>query len=328
MSSNLTLRWKNSQAVPLDDLTPEDAKRCLQHIVRNASYHNASFAQRKDLAAPTGVLDYDLTTLFIRHSKTTTDTPFPATTFFENQLVGAPATKDRLCAAKLAEDSTCRFCKNEKESMNHLVDCPGTQEILGAVPDHKLGPNFRIFGIVEHPAKIAEHRLRWSPLPEVISMPFLAEADPLHVWTDGSVIWNDVFWITAGGYAVANEFGTCVAKGPVTHWALSSYTAELWALLVAVALTSQRLQVFTDSQTVANQFKQMVANARVDPHWSHQRWWRKLFAMWNQRLRFVENPIEVIWIAAHCFEHIPIECITEDMAAAKKTTIYSSHSLQ
>ena len=301
---DLTMSWKGSDKIPLDELTPKDIKKCLQQFIKNACYQNAAFAKRKDIEKPTGVLDYDLSMLFTKHSKLTTNTPFPPVALFENQQVGASATRDRLCAANLTDDSTCRFCLNCKESINHLVECPHLIATLGFVPDHELGPNFKNFGVVEHPVKIAEHRLRWSPLPEVATIDHVQDSNILQIWTDGSVVWNENFWLTTASFAAVDSQGHCLAKGEVKHWSLSSYAAELWAIVYVVARFPQKLEIYSDCQTVVKQFHQMVSTRSVDPLWSHQSWWWFLLNIWVDRSKIIEDPIVLQWIPAHCFEEV------------------------
>lgn len=43
--------------------------------------------------------------------------------------------------------------------------------------------------------------------------------------------------------------------------------------------------------------------------------------MWHDRRTLHEQPFEVSWIPAHCFEHLPIDAITEDMAIRRGTTV-------
>ena len=318
---DLTLTWRNSQQIPIEALTAKDSRKTLQTLAVNAAYHNSADTKRKDLSKPTGVIDRDLTLLFTRKSKLQTSTPFPADALFENQIVGAAPTRDRLFAAKLHDDSQCRFCNQEKESMSHFIECPSVREKIGAVPHHEFGPNFDLLGIFEHPYKIAEHRLRYTALPAVNPDPFEPHAPYQSVWSDGSVVWNENYWLESGGFSLVNEKGNLIVSGPVSHWHMSSYTTELYALAYAILIHQTPLRLFMDCQTVVHQFRQLVSNMAVDTGWSHQEWWRTILQQIQQRKQFISNPVEVHWIPAHAYENLPTSAITNELAQAKQTTI-------
>ena len=318
---DLTISWRNSIQVPLCELSPKDIKMCLQHLARNVCYQHAGDSHRKDFSKPTGVLDFDLSTLFYTHAKIQTNTPFPAYALFENQLVGSATTGDRLVAAGLSTDPTCRFCKHEKESMTHLVDCPVAQQKFGKLQDHELGPNFKIFGLVEHPRKIAEHRLRWQPVPPDRSDFFQPDALVKRLWSDGSVIWNTNFWLMSGGFAVVDDTGTCKARGPVLHWSISSYTTELWAVLVAFLQSEQPICIFTDCQTIVRQWHVLQRTNEIDSSWAHPSWWKAIKNAWRQRAQAGGSPLQLKWIPSHVYDDIPFELITDEMLEAKGTTI-------
>lgn len=63
----------------------------------------------------------------------------------------------------------------------------------------------------------------------------------LSLWTDGSVVWNNVFWLTTGDFAVVLGDGSILAHGEVKHWVMNSYIAELWPLLQAVVHSTLRI---------------------------------------------------------------------------------------
>ena len=324
LHADLTISWGHSPKVAIEELSPKDIKKTLQVLAANATYQKCADTKRKDLSKPQGILDLDLTTLFHRKSKLQTNAPFSTVALYENQLVGAAPTKDRLCAAKIMEDADCRFCCQAKESMHHFLECSFVREKIGSVPSHDLGPNFSILGIVEHPRKIAEYRLRCTSIPECPSAPF--DPTPVHkcLWTDGSLVWNEIYWLEAGGYCIVDQDANIVSKGPVQHWHLSSYTTELYALLTAIFSYHVPLKIFTDCQTVVKQFRQPKETKVID-HWSHPSWWNAILHQLQQRSHRHTDPIQVVWIPAHLYEHLPIEVITEEWAEAKGTTRQHIH---
>lgn len=94
----------------------------------------------------------------------------------------------------------------------------------------------RIFKISEfsNPVAIASHRLRWLQWSHANCAQFCASHSPINVWTDGSVLLQESFWLTTAGYAVVAEDESCIASGQVCHISLSSCAAELFAVLIAV----------------------------------------------------------------------------------------------
>ena len=320
LHSDLTLSWRNGDKIPVEELTAKDARKTFQMLAINVTYQKCADTKRKDLFKPQGVVDKDLTMLFHSKSAIKVSTPFPASSLFENQLVGAAPTKDRLFAAKLADDANCRFCLKTKESMNHLVECQVVCDKIGHVPSHELGPNFALLGIVEHPCKIAEHRLRYVPLQTQSHETFDENHVRMRFYTDGSVVWNNFYWLESGGYSIVNDQGELVSSGAVTHWHISSYTTELFAFLQVILQNPCPIHVFMDCQTVTKQFQQMVQTLAVDPQWSHQRWWQMILECLQIRRQKMRDPIVLEWIPAHVCENIPVHMIPQDVLIAKNTT--------
>lgn len=131
---------------------------------------------------------------------------------------------------------------------------------------HEYGHNFALFGIVEHPIAIIQHRFRWNNPKEVIDAEFRAHMPLREWWTDGSVFWNINFWLTAGGFAIVNEEANVSFSGPVRNLSIS-YTTELRAL-VAICKANAPTKVFTDCKTIVDQF-QFVKNGGAEKTWSH-----------------------------------------------------------
>ena len=69
-------------------------------------------------------------------------------------------------------------------------------------------------------------------------------------WTDGSEVFPECFWLATAAYAVVDENESCVSSGRVLHPAISSFAAELFAVLVAVAKCPAEVCVYSDCLTV------------------------------------------------------------------------------
>ena len=321
LDDGLVISFRNSTQIPLIDCHAKDLRKTLQCLARNACYHAAAHKTRKDVYKPTGVLDYDLTATFWRFSKLTFDSTIPANAFFEAQLVGCQLTRDRLFAADCVDDPCCRFCGFEKESLHHLVhECPYIQQSFGSLPSHEFGPNFAQLGILEHPAAIIVHRLQWSDPRDINVNPLRDEMTLTQLWTDGSIFWADVHWLTAGGFSIVDDSLRVCKQGPVFHWSLSSYATELWAILEACALTETRAIIGSDCQTVVGQCWIVMDSKCVPPEWSHQTWWKFFLHLWCHKFQANIELLEIFWTPAHLYENIPVQLITSEMAELKGTT--------
>ena len=173
--------------------------------------------------------------LVLRELQNGPSNDIPDKQFLLNHMVGCSANRDRLAAAGFIDDNTCRFCGLEKESIPRIMKhCDPAKAFFGAVPDHELGANFTSLGLVEHPFAIAKHRLNITTrLPEFPS--YINHAVQRFLWTDGSLQWSNTYWLQSGGFAIVDETAAIIAAGPIRHWRLSSYTVELWAILIAFA---------------------------------------------------------------------------------------------
>ena len=321
LDDGLVISFRNSSRIPLIDCHAKDLRKTLQCLARNACYHAAAHKTRKDMHKPTGVLDFDLTATFWRYSKLSFDSTIPASAFFEAQLVGCQLTRDRLFAAGCVDDPCCRFCGCDKESLDHLVhDCPYVQQKFGSHPSHEFGPNFDQLGIFEHPASIIVHRLQWSD-PAAIVVNQLRDTTALtQLWTDGSIFWADVHWLTAGGFSVVDQSLQVCRRGPVFHWSLSSYATELWAILEACSYAETRVIIGSDCLTVVGQCWTVMDSHSIPSTWSHQSWWKFFLHLWLHKFHANIEELEIFWTPAHLYENIPIPLITDEMADLKGTT--------
>ena len=171
----------------------------------------------------------------------------------ENVLIGCVLTNDRLAASGYVNTAACRFCDQEKECLGHLLVCPRVHEHLGAPILHDFGSNFATLGHFQHPWYVAKRRLQCSDLETIpIASAFSLEHSE-RVWTDGSVLFANNFWITHATYAVLDEARQIRYRGVVQHWNLSSYAAELWAVLVACATAMFPTTIFCDCKSVVEQ---------------------------------------------------------------------------
>ena len=69
VNDDLCLSFCNSQPISVKDLTPQDVRRILQAIARDACYRLASSTPRKDFVKTVQVFDHAMTTSFFRSAK-------------------------------------------------------------------------------------------------------------------------------------------------------------------------------------------------------------------------------------------------------------------
>ena len=297
------------------DIHPKDLRPFLHTMAQQACYEASGTKPRKDIYKPTGLLDGYLSTAFHRfHAKKDDPCAF-LKPHFDSQLVGCTITNDRRFAAGFSETSDCRFCGLVKESLTHIVsECLACPPELQACIAHDFGPNYRNLGIFEHPVAIADKRLamsRWDPQSECSFDP---RQPQVLRWTDGSVVMQKSFWLSAAGYSVVDEHMQCLEAGPVLHLLLASYTAELYAILRAVASTSAPVKIFTDSLTIVDMFAQLELTGQVSEDWSLLEWWKILARLWRTRKAFHPKPVTLVWQKAHTCDHLETQEISEEIA--------------
>lgn len=292
----------------------KDFKPFLLVMGRQFCYENTSYRTRKDFKKPTGLLDFRLSITFRSHNKNvqSMQTLLP---HFDAQIVGCTITNDRRAAAGFITSPVCRFCETTKESLLHIIhDCPARPSTFRGLLDHELGPNFTGLGIVEHPVAVAQARTRVSKHLDVHVVALDTAMPHIMWWTDGSVLAQQHFWITSAAFAIYNEQETCVASGPVHHFALSSYSAELYAILVAACLAPAGVTVYTDCQTVVNMFHTLTIARKVSTEWSHTQWWTRILQLWETKFLSNTNFFQVAWMPAHLCDHLPFDAITDARA--------------
>ncbi len=314
-----------SPFVSMLDFTRRDFKKVLQHACRQAMYKNAANSKRKDIKPPAGIIDFDSTNFGARVFKNEWNNSTPMSSFRDSVLVGCVVTNDRAAHLNDAITNKCRCCSFEVESFEHLVSqCP----LLPTKVDkpafsQECGPNFSSFGIVEVSYQDAQDRLSISvPAHLPVSHWSISETKREHLWTDGSCDFGDLFFHTVAAYAVVNANGCLKESGPVRHWSLSAYAAELYGVIVAFTSASQPITIHCDCKSLVDQVNQMMLDKFIPCMWSHLSWWHYLFQLWIFRKSFHSNPLEIIWIPAHVAESCPSELLSRDVAENFNTTVW------
>ena len=322
---HLGISFANSPFVSLFSLSPSCISKTLQNIVRNACYWSINPKSRKDFAKPSGIFDFQQTTLLLRSRSWKEHSNRERFLRLENILVGCTLTNDRLASSGWVTNANCRFCDNAKESMPHLIHCTKVHAILGKPVLHEFGSNFAVLGHVQHPISIAKKRLQMSDISSIgLASTFSAEHNE-RMWTDGSVIHSNTFWITNAAYAVLDETRQIRFKGLVQHWNVSAYCAELWAILVTCARACFTTCIYCDCSSVVEQATLIFQGEMPAKHWKYFHWWSFLAHVVKLRQSVVQRPFHIQWIPAHCYEQIPIELLSEDLARLKNTTVEHIH---
>ena len=111
-----------------------------------------------------------------------------------------------------------------------------------------------------------------SSLPE----PSLADnyqgSTKVLLWTDGSILWGDCFWLTCGGCATVNDQEECIFPSPVQHWNLNSYTVDFFAIAVAFLKTENPVDIFSDCKTLVAHFNITLLGNGVSGDWPLFAW--------------------------------------------------------
>ena len=306
------------------DFATKDLKCLLKSLAANKCYATACLMPRKDLHTAVGFLDLPMTLSAKRKIAGVPNTGFSFLYHWESAVTGCTLTADRLAASGLIEDPACRFCHSGKESLHHFVhECSGLPHDLQQPGTTRFfGPNFSMLGIAEIPLTTIKAKLQVSNTSEL----HVHDWDSLitgcqHVWTDGSVQLGHYPWLTMASYAVVAEDASLLLSGPVKHWRLSSYSAELWAVLAAFAAASRPIVVHSDSLTIVKQFAELQRLDRVQVEWTHAQWWGFLLALIQRRRPVFDPPLQMVWCPAHLLEHLPLEMISAEAALAAGSNV-------
>lgn len=127
-------------------------------------------------------------------------------------------------------------------------------------------------------------------------------------------------WLTVASFAVVGQDGSLLDTGRVRHWRLSSYSAELWAVLAAFAMAKSPLVIHSDSLTIVNQFNELLSTDQVRLEWTHTNWWGFLHLLIHQRKAFFEPPLQMTWCPPHLLESVSSDDVTDEAAAAVGST--------
>ena len=307
----------DSEPVNFLDFSVPDLKCILKSLAANKCYHTAGLMPRKDVSMAKGFLDRTLTLSAKKKLAKIPNEGFSFLFHWESAVTGCTLTADRLAAAGLVDSSHCRFCDTAKESLPHFVDeCHKLLPEL-ARPSTKffLGPNFAILGIAELPMDVIREKLVTSKTSALQVAQWVQPIGQVeHVWTDGSVQLSHHPWLALASLAVVSHHGSLLAAGRVRHWRLSSYTAELWAVMYAFAMSSTPLVIHTDSLTIVSQFSELLRADKVLLEWTHANWWGFLLNLVHQRRALHDSPLQLLWCPAHLLEHIPSPMLTDEEA--------------
>ena len=314
------LFYKNIPQIPLVEACSADLKGALKILATDVCYQNANDLHRKDFSKTEGVFDPDLSKLVLRTMQNSSSHDVPDRQFLLNHMVGCSTTRDRLSAAGFIADSSCRFCQSEKESIPHIMkSCDPAKAFFGAVPDHELGANFVSLGLVEHPFGIAKHRFKLTTkLPEIPTQ--IDTSCKKCLWSDGSLQWSDIFWLQSGGFAIVDETSSIIAAGPIRHWHMSSYTVELWAIVVAFSTAKTGISIFTDCLQVVKHFAFCYRERKIPDNCKHAPWWYSILSVLNTFDARGEGFFAIHWIPGHVLEDVPCNMINHAMALAHNTT--------
>ena len=253
------------QPVSFLEFSRKDLKNALQTLCRHQCYVAATRSARKDIVLSTGVLDFTTTIAFRAKIDQQLVNSISLGCHFDNVLVGCTFTRDRMCAIGQISSNECRFCNETKETITHLTqECQCIPENIPRPECPSVfGPNFANFGIVEVPFAHVQKRLAISDVSHIPCPAWentINDIPVSHLWTDGSVQDGHSFLHARASFAVVNKQGTCLAKGEVSHWTISSYTAELWAIIVAFVASKRPVVVHTDCKSVSEQINFLLAN--------------------------------------------------------------------
>lgn len=201
--------------------------------------------------------------------------------------------------------------------MNHLISCSKVHELIGIPVLHEFGSNFALLGHITHPT----HRLSFTDVDQLqIATSFSAEHTE-RVWTDGSVVHGECFWLANAACAALDETQRLRHCGRVSHWNLSAYVAELWGVIIACSAAQFPTTIYCDCLSVVEQAASIFAGETPNPRWTCYPWWLFLHRLTSNRREIQNHPFWIQWIPAHCYEGIPVEILTEELAGLKGTTI-------
>ena len=78
--------------------------------------------------------------------------------------------------------------------------------------------------------------------------------------------------------------------------------------------------IHTDSLTIVQQFQLLLGHPSLPHHLQHYAWWKFLFQLIDERGGRECSPLHLVWCPAHNWDHLPLECITDEMLDFKNLT--------
>ncbi len=307
------------------DFTKRDLKKLLCNLCRHQCYLRACQSTRKDTFAASALLDFDITVAAHCRLKDQVVAGMRLSAIRDSTMVGCTITNDRCYKAGLSNQPACRFCGHEKETMQHLVmecgDIPGIQN-KPECPSN-LGPNFTILGVAEVDHDQVSKRLKVSNATTLHVMDWSPNDrfDQKEVWTDGSCEHSSLFWHTVGGFAVVDHHDHVLDAGEVFHFALSSFSCELWAVIAAFAASDRPLIVHTDCDSLVKMINQFPDLPAIPTEWPHFTWFAFLFQVFHIRRSVCSSPLELKWCPSHILEDTPWFMISQAQAISYHTTV-------
>ena len=86
---------------------------------------------------------------------------------------------------------------------------------------------------------------------------------------------------------------------------------------MAFASASGPCIIHTDSLTIVQQFQALLGCSVLPHHLQHYAWWQFLFKLIEERGGRENYPLHIVWCPAHNWDHLPLECITDEMLGFK-----------
>ena len=311
--------------LPILDFTKRDLKVLLCNLCRHQCYVRACQTVRKDTRPANALLDFDITKAAHAVLKNQTTSGMRLTAFRDSTIVGCTITNDRCFKVGFSKEPTCRFCGLQKETMQHLVsECtsiPG-HHTKPTCPDW-LGPNFEILGVAEIDFDNALQRLQISdPYSFEVQAWSLDDVNnSCEVWTDGSCEYSNMYWHTLGGFAVIDHKDNIVQAGVVHHFALTSFSCELWAVLAAFCGAKGPLHVHTDCDSLVKMIGLFPSLDAIPINWPHFSWFAFLFQIYQSRKSLCNAPLTLEWCPSHILENVPWFLISDATARLHGTTV-------
>ena len=285
-------------------------KNLLYRAIRNVAYQSASKGRRKDLTDPVGILDSDLT------AKTSQN---PDREMCFSAVVGCTLSAKLLYSAGLIPHPKCRFCGSEEESLFHLRECPNLAKRIGHASSREdLGPNFLSHGIVELPAQVIAQQTPWSNFINCCVVPY-SESEPVHLWTDASIIGSDHPWTQTYAFACVSADGTILDQGSGCSVTASSVAVETLAIWRAFAGASSPVTVSTDCKVAVDSWKTILAGNTVPHATCCSDIWNRVLLLFHSR-KISQDPLHLKWVKGHVGEGLSPELVPQNLLDAFSIT--------